>query len=78
MMGSDDDLAADFVRDAVFAAELDHGCGAGNAEARLKRSGLVVNARVDDAAVVAALVAGHGLFLFEKQKPLSGETASDL
>jgi hypothetical protein len=62
----DDDFAADFVRDVMFTTELDHGCRSGNAQARLERAGLVVNAGVDDTAVVAALVARYGVFFFEE------------
>ena len=54
-VGGDDDLATDVMRDGVFAAELDHGRGAGHAEAGLQRAGLVVDAGVDDAAFVSAL-----------------------
>jgi len=65
------------VRDAVLAAELDHGRGSGNTEARLQRARLVVDARVDKAAVVAALVAGNAVFFLQDQKPQAWEAACD-
>jgi len=74
---SNDNFAANFVRDSMFAAELDHGRGSGNAQPRLEGSGLVINAGVDDTAVVPALMARHGVFLFKKQKPLPGKPARD-
>ena len=54
--------------DAVLAAELDHGRGSGDAEFGLERSGLVIDAGVDDAAVVSALVPGNAVFFFEDEK----------
>ena len=75
--GRDDYFAADFVRDVVLAAELDHGGGAGDAESRLQRTGLVVEAGVDDAAVVSALVAGDAVFFLQNQKPQMGKAARD-
>ena len=62
-VGGDDDFATDLVGDGVFAAELDHGRGARHAEAGFQRAGLVVDAGVDDAAVVSALVAGDAVSL---------------
>jgi hypothetical protein len=79
----DDNFAADIMRDTFLAAEGDHGGGALNAEARLQRSRLVVEAGMDDTAVVAARVAAHVvLFLHDgetetgmaqKQFPGDGE-----
>ena len=66
--GGDDDFAADFVRQVVGAAKFHHGGRALDAEFRLQRSRLVVNAGVDHAAVVSALVAGDTVFLFDQQQ----------
>src|SRR5581483_1012720 len=58
-VGGDDELAAPLVRDAVLGAEPVHPLAAVGAVAGLGRPGLVVQAGVDDAAVVAGLVAGE-------------------
>ena len=52
----DDDLAAALVRHAVLLAEAVHELAALDAVPRLQRARLVVEAGVDDAAVVAGLV----------------------
>ena len=54
----DDHLAADFVGDPSSCAELLHRLLAGPAVERLERAGLVVDAGVQDAGVVAGLVGG--------------------
>jgi len=77
-MGGDDDFATDLVGDVVFAAELYHGRGTGYAEAGFQRAGLVIDAGVDDAAVVSALVAGDAVFFFENEETEMGEAAGDL
>ena len=64
----DDDFAALFVRDAVFAAERDHLLQAADAQLRLFRTGFVIKAGVEHAAVVAGLVRGEFGFLFEQQQ----------
>ena len=64
--GGDDDFAADFVFDAVLAAERDHLLEAANAEFGFGGAGLVIEAGVEDAAVVACLVFGQGAFFFEQ------------
>ena len=66
--GGHDDFAADFVRQAVGAAKFHHGGRALDAELCLQRSGLVVNAGVNHAAVVSALVAGNTVFLLDQQQ----------
>jgi len=52
----------------MLAAELDHGRGSAHAKTRLHGTGLVVNAGVNDAAVVSALVTGNPVFFFEQQE----------
>ena len=64
--GGHDELAADLVGDAVLAAEVDHLADAGDGEAGLEGAGLVVEAGMEDAAVVGALVAAGAGFLFEE------------
>ena len=58
---------ADFMGDFVFPTELDHGRRSTHAQTRLHRAGLVVDAGVNDAAVVAALMPGNAVFFFEEQ-----------
>ena len=65
VVGGDDDLAATLGADAVFVAEGVHALGAGDGHAGLGGAGSVVEAGVDDAGVVAALVASDARFLFE-------------
>ena len=77
-VSGDDDLAANVVGDGVFAAELNHGRGAGQAEAGFQRAWFVVDTGVDDAAVVSALVAGNAVFFFENEETEMGETTCDL
>src|ERR1700688_2508161 len=76
-MRGHDDLAADVVWNAVLAAEVNHGRGSGDAEAGLQGSGLVIDAGVNDAAVVSALVASDTVFFLEEQEPQVGKTARD-
>jgi hypothetical protein len=57
------------VRNAIFTAKLNHGRRSRHAQSRFLRSGLVVNTRVDDAAVVSTLVAGDAIFLLQDQQP---------
>src|ERR1019366_6239802 len=61
----DDELAADLVRDAVSLAERYEQAPAFHAGFRLLGARLVVEARMDDAAVVARLVRGDLLLLLE-------------
>src|SRR3970040_356483 len=65
----DDDLAAQLVADAVLVAEAHQLLSAGDAVLRLQRAGRVVDAGVDDAAVVAALVRRQRLFLLDDADP---------
>ena len=57
----DDDLAAAVVGNAVLLAEAVHGLAARDAVARFERARLVVEAGMDDAAVVAGLVGGQAV-----------------
>ncbi len=63
--GGDHQFAADLVRDAVFAAELDHLPDALDGQARFDGTRLVVEAGVEHAAVVAGLVPSDGRLFFE-------------
>ena len=69
----DHDLSADFVGDVVGLAELDHLADAADGEVGSERTGFVVEAAVDDSAVVAALVTGDGGLLFEDGDVDAGE-----
>ena len=69
-----DDLAANFVPQLVLTAKFHHCCCAFDAKLRLQGAGFVVNARVNDAAVMTALVMGNaGLFLHQQQSKLRQE-----
>ncbi len=68
LIGGHDDLAAALPRDAVGVAELLHPARALHARARLERAGLVVDAGVDDAAVVPRLMGGEALFLLQHEQ----------
>jgi hypothetical protein len=61
----------------MLAAELNHGRGSRNAKAGLHGAGLVVDARVNHTAIVAALVASNAIFLFEQQETQAGKAARD-
>ena len=77
-MSGDNDLAANLVPDALFAAKLHHGRRAGDAQLRLQRSWFVVDAGMNDGAVVAALMPAHAIFLFQQQQAEPGKAPRDL
>ena len=54
--------------DAVFAAEFHHGGRARHAQFRFQRSRFIVNARMDHAAVMAALMLANTVFFFQQQQ----------
>ena len=69
--GRDHELAALFEGNPMLLAEALHGRGPGDAVARLQRAGLVVEAGVDDSAVMSGLVRGHAIFfLHDDQRHL--------
>ena len=74
-LGCDDDLSANPVGNSMLRAELHHLRGARDTEAGLERTGFVVNAGVNDSAVVSTLVAGNTIFLFKHQQALMREAA---
>jgi hypothetical protein len=65
LVGGDDDLAAAIVRNAVLVAVGVERAASIHAELRLQGSGGVVDAGMDDAAVVTRLVGGDASFLLE-------------
>ena len=69
LVGGDDHFAAALRADAVLGAEGVHPLGALNGHARLGRAGAVVQAGVNHAAVVAALVLSDRGFLLERDNP---------
>ena len=73
--GGHDDLATDFMLQVVFAAKFHHGGGSLDAKLCLQRSRLVVNAGVNHAAVVSALMTGNSVFFFDQQQPKVWEQA---
>ena len=52
----------------MLEAELDHRRGSTDAKTRLQRARLVVDAGVNDAAVVSALVARDAVFFLQEQQ----------
>jgi hypothetical protein len=63
-----DNFPANLVRNSMLATKLDHGRGSGDAKARLHGTRLVVDARVNDTAVVSALMAGNAVFFLDQQE----------
>ena len=64
--GGDHHLAADLVGDAVHLGERHHFARPLHRVARLQGPGLVVDAGVDDAAVVTGLMRGEAIFLLQQ------------
>src|SRR5262249_15274486 len=69
LVGRHDDLAAPLPPDAMGVAELLHEPPALDAEAGLQRAGLVVDARMDDAAVVPGLMGAEPRLLVDDDEP---------
>jgi hypothetical protein len=65
-VSGDDEFAAYLMGDGVLAAEIDHLADAGDGESGLEGARLIVEAAVEDAAVVAGLMAADGGLLFEQ------------
>src|SRR5438067_12878641 len=63
--------------DIVLPAELDHGGRTFHAGESFKRSRLVVNPRVNNAAVVTTLVASNAVFFFCNQQVQSRKTSRE-
>src|ERR1041384_1921443 len=74
----DDDLAAKIIGDAVLIAELQEFAAARYASRRFQRTGLVVDAAVNNAAVVAGLVARQLGFFFEDDQSQAREALGHL
>ena len=64
VIGCDNDFSAPIDGDAVRLAELHHAADALDAKPRLVGAGLVVDPRVDDAAVVPRLMSGDARLFF--------------
>ena len=62
---SDHEFSADLVGDGMFTAEFHHLANARDGQPRLDRTGLVIQAAMQDAAVMAGLVAAHTGLLFQ-------------
>ena len=71
-VGGDDNFATNLVRDGFGTAEVEELLITGSAVGGFETSGFVVEAGVDDAAVVSGLMAGRGGFLFDEDEPGSG------
>lgn len=72
-----DYLSAHLMWNVVLAAELHHGRRSGDTEAGLERTRFVVNAGMNDSAVVAALVAGDAIFFLQQEKTQAGKSPRD-
>ncbi len=70
--GGDNDLAADLMGDGVLATEFGHEPDSADGEAGFQRTGLVVEAAVEDAAVVRALVAAGAILFFKDANGCTG------
>jgi len=68
----DDDLPADLEGDAVAPAEIDEQAVAVPAVPGFQASGPVIDAAVDDPAVVPGLMGGDAAFLFDDHDPERG------
>jgi hypothetical protein len=64
----DNHFPADFVGKIMLTAESHHRGGSFNAEPCLQRARFVVNARVNDSAIVSALVSGDASFFFKHRQ----------
>jgi hypothetical protein len=63
--------------DTVFPAKLNHGRRAGYAQFRLQRSRFVIDAGMNDAAVVAALMPAYAVFFLQQQEAKARKSSSD-
>jgi hypothetical protein len=63
--GGDDDLSTNLMSDGVLAAEIGHEPDSAHGKAGFQRTGLVVEAAVEDTAVVRALVAAGAILFFK-------------
>ena len=63
--GCHHELAADLDRDAVLFGEASHGRRSGRTELRLEAAGSVVQARMNNAGVVAGLMLGYARLLLQ-------------
>ncbi len=61
----DNDFSADFVCDSMLAAEVGHEPNPTNGESGFQRPGFVVEAAVEDATVVRALMAAGAILFFK-------------
>ena len=73
LVGGHDEFAAYIVLNAMLLGEGDEFAASGNTILGLEAAGLVVDAAVDDPAVVAGLVIGERFLLFEQQDAQVGE-----
>src|SRR6185436_956193 len=73
VIGGHYQLAADLVRDLIFAAEVDHLPDPGHCQARLAGTRFVVEAGVQHARVVPGLVATDAALLFKEGDAGAGE-----
>ncbi len=78
LVGRHDQLAAEAIRDCLLFAVSDQLGRAGDAKPGLERAGLVVDAGVDDAAVVPGLMLPDLCLLLEHDQSRAGPPAQNL
>src|SRR5207237_10366911 len=71
-LGGDDELARPTVRDPVLVTERRQPPRALDAQTRLERAWRVIDARMDDAAVVTSLMGGNNALLLENGQTKAG------
>ena len=74
--GGYNDFAATLIRNAAGLAEVEHGCRAFHAHLGLEGPRPVIQPRMDDAAVVPALVRGNFRFLLQNGDSLAAQAFS--
>src|SRR5579862_2982164 len=74
LFGGHNHFSANLMWNAVLPAEFHHRRGSRHAQSCFQRTWLVINAGVNDTAVVPTLMAGHTIFLFKHQQALLRKT----
>jgi hypothetical protein len=76
--GRYDQFAAFLVRNSLLSAKALHRSASSDAIARLKGAGPVIDAGVDNAAIVAGLMSGHMVFFFDDQQAFTRESTREV
>ncbi len=78
ILGCNHQLAADFVRNVLFAAKPDHFLDARDRQPRLRRSGLVIKPAMQNPAVVSSLVPAHCVLFLQNRDREAGQSPAQL